>query len=186
MSAGSRGEVRFATSERVVSLPTRRATIQLAQRVADAAKAGDLVVLAGDLGAGKTFFARAFARALGLPRSESVASPTFSIAHEFTARLSLVHADLYRLESDRDVTELGLDERRAQGAVLVVEWGEPFLSTLGGDALVITLDHEPSEPVDHQGAGSASRSVETTARRRARLRSTGPRGQALLEAASVG
>jgi tRNA threonylcarbamoyladenosine biosynthesis protein TsaE len=162
------------THERVVSLPTRRATIQLARRVANAVEPGDLVVLAGDLGAGKTFFARAFARALGVPRSERVASPTFSLAHEFAARLPLVHADAYRLESERDVAELGLDERRAQGAVLVVEWGERFIDVLGGDALVITLDQE------------ATGSVETTARRRARLRSTGPRGQALLDAASVG
>jgi tRNA threonylcarbamoyladenosine biosynthesis protein TsaE len=160
------------SGERVVLLPTRRATIRLARRLAAAVQPGDLVVLAGDLGAGKTFFARAFARALGVARAEPVTSPTFSLAHEFAARLPLVHADAYRLGSERELAELGLDEKRAIGAVLVVEWGEPFIDTLGGDALVITL--EPAQPAEMTGA------------RRARRRSTGPRGQKLLEAASVG
>jgi len=120
-------------------LPSRRATIQLARALASVLGPGDLLVLVGDLGAGKTFLTRALARALGVPANERITSPTFTLVHELEARVPLVHADLYRLENPRDLEPLGLTARRREGALLVVEWGEPFLEALGGDALVVRL-----------------------------------------------
>jgi tRNA threonylcarbamoyladenosine biosynthesis protein TsaE len=126
------------------ALPDKRATSALAEALAPLLAAGDLLLLDGALGAGKTFFVRALARALGLPTSERVTSPTFTLVHEYGTEPRLVHADLYRLEGDqRAAFELGLLEKRDDGAVLAVEWGLPFERLLGGDALVVHLERDP-------------------------------------------
>jgi len=126
-----------------ISLPTRQKTRQLARALAPLLQASDLLILDGQLGSGKTFFVRALARALGLPERIRVTSPTFSLVHEIATRPPIVHADLYRLSSAREVAELALDEQRDAGAVVVVEWGLPYLETLGGDALILEFRHEP-------------------------------------------
>jgi len=126
-----------------IELPTRRDTKQLARCLAPALRPGDLVVLSGPLGSGKTFFVRAILRALGVPQRVSVTSPTFTLVHEYEARLPLVHADLYRLKNAREVRQLGLDAMRDEGTAVLVEWGEPFIEALGGDALLLTLSVQP-------------------------------------------
>jgi tRNA threonylcarbamoyladenosine biosynthesis protein TsaE len=97
--------------------------------------------LSGDLGAGKTFLVRAIARALGV--RGAVTSPTFALVHEYeAARAPLVHADLYRLRGERlmhEVTRLGLRERRGEGAIVLVEWGEDAAPALGEPSLVVSL-----------------------------------------------
>jgi tRNA threonylcarbamoyladenosine biosynthesis protein TsaE len=148
-----------------IALPTRRRTTQLAASLAELLLPGDLVILKGDLGAGKTFFTRALARALGVPPSIGITSPTFTLVHEIEAKIPLAHADLYRLNEPGELAELGLRERRGEGAALLVEWGEPYLDALGGDALVLELAVPPG------GSG-----------REARLSGTGPRGKALATA----
>jgi tRNA threonylcarbamoyladenosine biosynthesis protein TsaE len=106
-------------------------------------EAGDLVVLAGELGAGKTFFTRALCRALGLPARVRVTSPTFTLVNEHETSPPLVHADLYRLSKPNEVRDLGLDHARDDGRLVVVEWGEPWIDRLGGDALVVSISLEP-------------------------------------------
>lgn len=127
----------------VVPLPTRRATIHLARKLAERVAPGDLVVLSGDLGAGKTFFTRAMCRALGVPPSIPITSPTFTLVHEHAGRLPIVHADVYRLKDASELHELGLRARRAEGALLVVEWGGSYVEALGGDALEVELREFP-------------------------------------------
>lgn len=126
-----------------IELETRRQTVRLGRCLAATARAGDLLVLSGDLGAGKTFLARAMGRALGVAKDVRITSPTFTLVHQYPARLPLVHADLYRVQEARGLVELGLQELRGDGAVVLVEWGEPFVAELGGDALMLKLELAP-------------------------------------------
>lgn len=150
----------MTAGEVAVELPTRRATTRLGRRIAKVVKAGDLVVLSGALGAGKTFLVRALCRELGVPPRVRVTSPTFTLVNEYAARVPIVHADLYRLNRPAEVRDLGLDALRDEGRLLLVEWGEPYLELLGGDALIVSLSLAP---------------------RRALLSATGPRAAKVLE-----
>lgn len=127
----------------VFELPTRRATRELGRLLAPLLGPGDLLVLSGPLGSGKTFLSRALCRALGVPRETRVTSPTFALVHEYPGRLPIRHADLYRLRDASELEHLGLEAAREDGAVLVVEWGETYVGALGGDALLVTLALEP-------------------------------------------
>ena len=123
------------------TLRSRRDTTRLGAAIARVLEPGDLVVLAGDLGAGKTFLARAIARGLGV--KGAVTSPTFTLVQEYAIdRAPLLHVDLYRLRESktplaREIARLGLRERRAEGAILLVEWGEDAIDALGGDASLV-------------------------------------------------
>jgi tRNA threonylcarbamoyladenosine biosynthesis protein TsaE len=136
-------------------LESRRDTRELGAAIARALEPGDLVLLAGDLGAGKTFLTRGIARGLGF--RGAVTSPTFTLVRELpTARGTLLHADLYRLRGDgldAETRRLGLREQRADGALLVVEWGEEALDALGGPpelrvTLAIAGDHARVASID--------------------------------------
>lgn len=132
----------------LVPLATRRETTRLGAQIAAALEPGHLVLLSGDLGAGKTFLARAVARALGVPTGTAIASPTFTLVQEYeTPRGTLLHVDLYRLRDDADpaktlveVRRLGLAERRHDGAILLVEWGEDLERELGRLDLMVGLE----------------------------------------------
>lgn len=118
-------------------LGSRRDTRTLGTRIARALGPGSLVVVSGPLGAGKTFLVRAIARALGVTEDTAITSPTFNLVAEYEVACgALVHADLYRLRDGEnaraDILRLGLRERRAEGAILVVEWASGFERELGG------------------------------------------------------
>jgi tRNA threonylcarbamoyladenosine biosynthesis protein TsaE len=112
-------------------------TEQLAATVAGLARPGDLIVLVGGLGAGKTRFVRGFAAAMGV--TEPATSPTFALVHNYEARVPLVHADLYRLVSEHEVLDLGLDEALSDGAIVLVEWGDIADTLLRRERLTVTI-----------------------------------------------
>jgi tRNA threonylcarbamoyladenosine biosynthesis protein TsaE len=123
----------------VVDLPDEAATVALASRVAALVVPGDIIALKGDLGAGKTSFARAFIRACGDAHQE-VPSPTFTLVQIYeTDAVTIWHFDLYRLNAAEEAWELGIEEAFASG-VSLIEWPERLKSLLPQRRLEITLD----------------------------------------------
>ena len=101
---------------------TKAATISLAQFLGKRAKPGDVLVLVGELGAGKTTFTKSFGKAMGY--EGVITSPTFTLIQEYMGPLPLYHFDTYRLEEVEDVDELGFDDYFFGQGVCVIEWGE--------------------------------------------------------------
>jgi len=98
-------------------------TLSFGRKLAADLRAGDVVLLSGDLGAGKTVLARGIAVGLGVP-AEEVRSPTFTLVNPYQGRLLVYHLDLYRIERPGDLDELGLEEILGGEGVAIVEWGE--------------------------------------------------------------
>ncbi|MFM8305281.1 MAG: tRNA (adenosine(37)-N6)-threonylcarbamoyltransferase complex ATPase subunit type 1 TsaE [Actinomycetota bacterium] len=118
-------------------------TDRLARRVATVLEGGDVVLLAGDLGAGKTVFARGLGAGLGV--CEPVVSPTFTLARVYAGRLPMVHVDVYRLDTVHELLDLGLDDLAGDDAVTVVEWGDVVSAAFVADRLEVTLELLPGE-----------------------------------------
>jgi tRNA threonylcarbamoyladenosine biosynthesis protein TsaE len=146
-----------------VPLPTRRSTVRLGHALARALEPGDLVILSGELGAGKTFLVRALLRALGLPERERVTSPTFALVNDYdVGGRRVAHADLYRLADASELPHLGLRDRRAHGAILLVEWGEPHEAALGGDALTVRIELGPPRVARLSASGARASGLAAT------------------------
>jgi tRNA threonylcarbamoyladenosine biosynthesis protein TsaE len=153
---------------RVTSLVETHA---VAAAVAGLARPGDLVVLSGEMGAGKTAFAQGFGLALGV--SEPITSPTFTLVHSYelpryAAAETLHHADLYRLDRTTEVADLALNELAEDDGIVLVEWGD-VADTLFGDHLDVHLETVVDEvdDVDDEallsGEGATSRLIELSA-----------------------
>jgi tRNA threonylcarbamoyladenosine biosynthesis protein TsaE len=119
-------------------------TLAMGERVAEMLlPAPKMIVLRGDLGAGKTTLVKGVAAALGAAEAEDVTSPTFTLVHEYVGRkVRLYHLDLYRLETERELLTLGLEEMAEQpDALVLVEWGEKFPSIVGRADGEIAIEH---------------------------------------------
>jgi tRNA threonylcarbamoyladenosine biosynthesis protein TsaE len=127
-------------------------TIAVARELAATLRGGDVILLSGTLGAGKTAFVRGLAQGLGI-NPDDVSSPTFTIVHEYRGgRLSLYHADLYRLE--RTATEdLGLEEMGVKDGVLAIEWPDRLTHALpGAREIRIELVDENTREIEWSGS----------------------------------
>jgi tRNA threonylcarbamoyladenosine biosynthesis protein TsaE len=151
---------------RAVTLVARTSSVDetktLAGALAVLAEPGDLVVLAGDLGAGKTAFVQGFGRGLGV--TEPITSPTFTLAQQYEGRLLIHHLDVYRLDQLGEVAELGLGELLDDGGVVLIEWGDAILPVLPNDYLEVRLMFPPivggSDAVDGgDGPGDDDRRI---------------------------
>jgi len=120
-------------------------THAIAGVIAGLVRPRDIIVLAGDMGAGKTAFTVGFTRALGVSEDDQVSSPTFTLVHSYNSgRIPVLHADLYRLNSMAEVADLGLREQVDLGAVGLVEWGDVAADVIG-DSLTIELSHDEDD-----------------------------------------
>lgn len=120
-------------------------TKAVAAALASVARPRDLILLAGEMGSGKTAFAQGFAAALGV--LDTVTSPTFTLVHTYEGRYRVHHADVYRLERMGEVADLGLGELvDDEHAIVLVEWGDVVASGLGSDLMTVRLESVPSDP----------------------------------------
>ena len=120
-------------------------THAIAGALAKLARPGDVIVLAGEMGAGKTAFAQGFGAALGI--AEAITSPTFTLLHSYpipNTKHTLHHADLYRLDTTGDVEELALHELADFDGIVLVEWGDVVAGTIG-DHLEVRLEHDDTD-----------------------------------------
>jgi tRNA threonylcarbamoyladenosine biosynthesis protein TsaE len=115
-------------------------TAEVAATLAAGFQGGEVVLLAGDLGSGKTAFVRGLVRGLGGP-AEDVSSPTFVLLTSYPGRLRVHHADLYRLRGDGDEAELGLEELPGPSGVLAVEWAERLREAPWPHVFRVSLEH---------------------------------------------
>lgn len=117
------------TSESVHEVVTHSAeeTVALGRSLAFSLVPPKLVLLRGDLGAGKTTLVKGIARAFDAAQEDDVTSPTFTLIHEYRGpHVTVVHVDLYRVDTPRQLETLGLDDLIAENSVLLLEWGEKF------------------------------------------------------------
>jgi tRNA threonylcarbamoyladenosine biosynthesis protein TsaE len=151
-------------SSRQLTAADPAATTRLGTALATVARAGDLVCLWGDLGAGKTHLAKAFGAAMGV--TATITSPSFILMAEYAGRLPLFHVDLYRLAGATDALTGGLiDERQADGVTLV-EWPErmgPFLPSARLDIAIEGSGEEPRTITLRAGEPALARYLEALA-----------------------
>lgn len=122
-------------------------TQRIAAGIAASCRPGDVILLIGEMGAGKTLFVQGFGRALGV--DEPITSPTFTLVHTYSSgRLPLHHADLYRLDLLSEVADLALGELAEGDGILVVEWGDAA-ADLVGDHLEVVIERSPTND-DHR------------------------------------
>ena len=129
-----------------VATASEAETRALGERIGALLRPGDVVVLDGALGMGKTAFAKGVARALGV--TDAVVSPSFAMVREYEGRLRMLHVDVYRLDRFQEVHDLGLDDELGEQAVTVIEWGGRVGALLPPERLVVAL--EPGDGDDER------------------------------------
>lgn len=116
-------------------------TIAVGRKIAAGLTPSQLVLLEGDLGAGKTTLAKGIVEGLGAGNEDEVSSPTFALIQEYGSGPAVYHIDLYRLEDDADLESLGLDDIWDRDAVVLMEWGARFKNRLPAGLIEIQLTH---------------------------------------------
>jgi tRNA threonylcarbamoyladenosine biosynthesis protein TsaE len=112
---------------REISTHSAEETIAFGRTLGELLAPPKLVLLRGDLGAGKTTLVKGIAAAFDAAAEEDVTSPTFTLVHEYRGpRANLYHIDLYRIDTPRELETLGLDDLRSENSILLIEWGEKF------------------------------------------------------------
>jgi tRNA threonylcarbamoyladenosine biosynthesis protein TsaE len=122
---------------RIYHTESEEETIALGEKIATELPASAVVLLIGQLGAGKTTLAKGIVKGLGAAKPDDVSSPTFTLIHEYSARV--FHIDLYRMDTATQVATLGLEEIFDRPAIVLIEWGERFPELMPNDRIEIRL-----------------------------------------------
>lgn len=118
-------------------------TTELGRKLAPEIRHGSVVLLRGDLGAGKTTLIKGIAEGFHAAEAEDVTSPTFTLIHEYrTAKVTLYHIDLYRIDTQRELDTLALDDLMEPHSVMLIEWGEKFERFRKERDLEIAIEHK--------------------------------------------
>jgi tRNA threonylcarbamoyladenosine biosynthesis protein TsaE len=121
-------------------------TTELGRRLAADLKPGTIVLLRGDLGAGKTTMVKGIAEGFKAARAEDVTSPTFTLIHEYRGpAVTLFHIDLYRIDTQRELDTLALDDLMTANSILLIEWGEKFERFAKERDVEIAIEHRGAE-----------------------------------------
>jgi tRNA threonylcarbamoyladenosine biosynthesis protein TsaE len=121
------GRRSYCEMNREITTNSAEETIAFGRALAEKLTPPKLVLLRGDLGAGKTTLVKGIAAAFGAAREDDVTSPTFTLVHEYRGpSVNLYHIDLYRIDTQRELDTLALDDLRSENSILLIEWGEKF------------------------------------------------------------
>jgi len=132
---------RPCATRREITTHSAEETIAFGRTLTELLTPPKLVLLRGDLGAGKTTLVKGIAVGFEAAKEEDVTSPTFTLVHEYRGpRANLYHIDLYRVDTQRELETLGLDDLRAEDSVLLIEWGEKFLRFVRERDVEISLE----------------------------------------------
>jgi len=115
-------------------------TLELGTKIGKSLCGGEIVLLSGDLGAGKTLLTKGIAAGIGIEPSTMVVSPSFTLVNIYKAKLDIIHVDLYRLDSD-EVYELGLEDFMDKDHIMVVEWAERARDFFQGTLLEVSIEY---------------------------------------------
>lgn len=129
------------TGEMVIQTKSVSETIRFGKRIGGLLLAGDVVALMGELGTGKTHFIKGLAAGVGVKKSGYISSPSFTLINEYRGKLPFYHIDLYRLEVEREVEELGIEEYFHRGGITAIEWADKIPSLLPPDNLKIHIHY---------------------------------------------
>ncbi|MGA6982204.1 MAG: tRNA (adenosine(37)-N6)-threonylcarbamoyltransferase complex ATPase subunit type 1 TsaE [Candidatus Sulfotelmatobacter sp.] len=128
---------------REITTNSAEETIAFGRALAEKLTPPKLVLLRGDLGAGKTTLVKGIAAAFGAAREDDVTSPTFTLVHEYRGpSVNLYHIDLYRIDTQRELDTLALDDLRSENSILLIEWGEKFPRLVRERDMEIALERE--------------------------------------------
>jgi tRNA threonylcarbamoyladenosine biosynthesis protein TsaE len=129
-------------------------TTELGRRLSSELKPGSIVLLRGDLGAGKTTMVKGIAEGFQAARAEDVTSPTFTLIHEYRGpAVSLFHIDLYRIDTQRELDTLALDDLMTPQSILLIEWGEKFAR--------FAKERDAEIAIEHRGADDRVITIES-------------------------
>jgi tRNA threonylcarbamoyladenosine biosynthesis protein TsaE len=129
-------------SKQIMETHSREETLAIGRKLGEAAQAGEIYALVGDLGTGKTVFSKGFAEGLGV--TETVSSPTFTILQIYEdGRLPLYHFDVYRIEEPEEMEEVGLDEYLEGDGVCLIEWPERIAEMLPAQVRTVRIEKDP-------------------------------------------
>ena len=128
--------------DKIIRTESPEETQTLGEELGSTLKAGDVVALIGDLGSGKTCLTQGIARGVGIAQGEVVSSPSYIIINEYDGKIPIYHIDLYRLETDAEIAELGLGEYINSDGICIIEWAERMAEGLPDTCIKIHIAWE--------------------------------------------